>query len=258
MTVEFPDVNHYHPITDESEYAASGAPAVCFKVGGDAEDSTWKAHDAIGVRHDLVRIGYWLPPDPPGAALVSAAAFIKTFSPAVGRIPALDDESYLDSAWRSAFCSAVSLAWQRLCWYYGAEGRTAGAAYPKWTAGYTTRMPTDNWVAWQFSNGLVPTKHTWPGVSGNCDMNQLSIGRDVAWLRLQAGLEDDVALTEEECKGLAKDFGEQRRWNGSPRPKDKSYTGSDAKDHSASAQVGWDIANETIAFFGLGSKYPVK
>lgn len=240
MTIEFVDVSHFHPVNDWPAYLASGAPALAFKVGGDAEDPTWKAHDQSAADHDLVRLGYWLPPNPPGAAISSANDFLATFPPATGRIPVLDDEGYISLAWRAAFCATVAKAWGRACWYYGSEGRTAGKPYPKWTAKYSATAPSDGWVLWQYSSS-----GTWPGVQGTCDLNQLAADKDVAWLRTQAGLEDDVALNGNELNGLAYLFGQQRRVKGNPVP--TTYTASDGADRLAAAVAGWSDKDAEIA-----------
>jgi hypothetical protein len=197
---QFADVNHFHPVTDFDLYARSaGAGALAFKVTqGGEPDPTGAAHLAGAEQRGLVAIGFEYGVSDPDA-------FLSRFPPREGRIPVLDFEGSTASVkGAEAWIRAVKAAYGRSPWFYGnqvwlqagAPAETEVQNCPYWGARYggPLVLPTGvgQPVAFQFTDGNNgPLPHTFPGVSGACDVDMLIISPDE--LRALAGLGGAVA-----------------------------------------------------------------
>jgi lysozyme len=192
---QFVDASHYHPVIDFGAYAqASAAQALAFKVTeGSYLDPTVNAHLAGAEQHGLVCIGYEF-------GLVNVNTFLTTFPPKPGRIPVLDFEgASISVAAAEAWVLAVKSAYGRYPWFYGhTEWVSAGqpkdtviSLCPYWGARYGGPLQVPDGVglpfAFQFTDGSQgPQPHSFPGVSGNCDINMLLVSSSD--LRANAGL----------------------------------------------------------------------
>jgi GH25 family lysozyme M1 (1,4-beta-N-acetylmuramidase) len=192
---QFVDVSHYHPVIDFGAYvqAAKGA-ALAFKVTeGSYLDPTANAHLDGAEQHGLIAIGYEY-------GLLNVNSFLQYFSPKPGRIPVLDFEgASISVSAAENWISAVKAAYGRYPWFYGhaewlAQGAPTGTEVqncPYWGARYggPLEIPAGvgTPVAFQFTDGSAgPQPHTFPGVSGNCDVNMLIVSQGE--LRASAGL----------------------------------------------------------------------
>lgn len=192
---QFVDVSHYHPVVDFGAYAqAATAGALAFKVTqGSYLDPTANGHLAAAEAHGLVCVGFEY-------GLANVNTFLSTFAPRAGRIPVLDFEgASISVAAAEAWIMAVQSAYGRFPWFYGgsqwvalgAPSGTAVSQCPYWGARYGAPLEVPNGVgppyAFQFTDGVNgPTPHTFPGVSGNCDVNSLLVS--LGDLRASAGL----------------------------------------------------------------------
>lgn len=180
----FADVSHYHPVVDFAAYAAAtAARALGFKVTeGSYLDATANRHITGAEEAGLICIGYEY-------GLLNVNTYLKYFPPKSGRIPVLDFEgASVSVASAEAWIKAVKSAYGRYPWFYGhAEWIAQGAPSdtevsncPYWGARYGGPLQAPNGVgqavAFQFTDGSHgPQPHTFPGVSGNCDINMLLI-----------------------------------------------------------------------------------
>lgn len=181
---QFVDASHYHPVIDFAAYAAAaGAGTLAFKVTeGSYLDPTANDHLARAEAAGLICIGYEY-------GLLNVNTFLQCFGPKAGRIPVLDFEgASISIAAAEAWIKAVKAAFGRYPWFYGhsewiAQGAPSGtevANCPYWGARYGGPLEIPNGVgtpvAFQFTDGSYgPQPHTFPGVSGNCDINMLII-----------------------------------------------------------------------------------
>ena len=192
---QFVDASHYHPVINFGVYAqATAANALAFKVTeGSYLDPTANAHLAGAEQHALVCIGYEY-------GLLNVNTFLQYFPPKPGRIPVLDFEgASISVAAAEAWIRAVKAAYGRYPWFYGhAEWVTQGAPVgteveqcPYWGARYGGPLEIPSGVgkpvAFQFTDGSYgPLPHSFPGVSGNCDVNMVVV--EPAELRALADL----------------------------------------------------------------------
>lgn len=192
---QFVDANHYHPVIDFGAYArATGARALGFKVTqGSYLDPTADDHLAGAEEQGLICIGFEY-------GLVNVNTFLRYFPPRPGRIPVLDFEgASISVAGAEAWIRAVKSAYGRYPWFYGhsewlahgAPGGTEVQHCPYWGARYGGPLEIPKGVgkpvAFQFTDGSAgPQPHSFPGVSGNCDINMLVI--EPAELRALADL----------------------------------------------------------------------
>ena len=192
---QFVDASHYHPVVNFGAYAqAASAGALAFKVTeGSHLDPTANDHLAGAEQQGLICIGYEY-------GLLNVNTFLRYFPPKPGRIPVLDFEgASVSVAAAEAWIRVVQTAYGRHPWFYGhsewiAQGAPAGTEIqncPYWGARYGGPLEIPNGVgkpvAFQFTDGRYgPQPHTFPGISGNCDINMLII--EPAALRVLADL----------------------------------------------------------------------
>jgi Putative peptidoglycan binding domain/Glycosyl hydrolases family 25 len=193
---QFVDVSHYHPVLDFGAYAqATRASALAFKVTeGSYLDPTANDHLIGAEQHGLVCVGYEF-------GLVNVNTFLQYLPPKPGRIPVLDFEgASISVSAAEAWINAVKSAYGRYPWFYGhsewvAQGApvdTVVSLCPYWGARYGGPLVVPTGVgrpfAFQFTDGSAgPQPHSFPGVSGNCDINMLIVSQ--ADLRANAGLD---------------------------------------------------------------------
>jgi lysozyme len=184
---QFVDASHYHPVVDFGAYIqAAAAGALAFKVTeGSYLDPTANDHLAGAEQHGLISIGYEY-------GLLNVNTFLQYFPPRAGRIPVLDFEgASISVSAAEGWIRAVKSAYGRYPWFYGhsewvARGAPTGTEVqncPYWGARYGGPLEVPSGVgtpvAFQFTDGSNgPQPHSFPGVSGNCDINMLVISPD--------------------------------------------------------------------------------
>jgi hypothetical protein len=192
---QFVDASRYHPIVDFGAYAqAAQTGALAFKVTqGSYLDPTANDHLVGAEQHGLVCIGFEF-------GLVNVNTFLNYFPPKPGRIPVLDFEgASISVSAAEVWINAVKSAYGRYPWFYGhsewvsqgAPVDTAVSLCPYWGARYGGPLVVPAGVgqpyAFQFTDGTAgPQPHSFPGVSGNSDINMLIVS--VNDLRTSAGL----------------------------------------------------------------------
>lgn len=195
--LRFADTNRWVKLANAKQYAdANAAKVIAVKVAeGEHWSGTAEARAAVElcVSAGLIVIGYQFGPYHP-------EAFLKTFPPRPGCIPALDfefsqlnrDDGEIRQRCAERWVMTVADAWQRLPWFYGrAEWLAIGAPThtlirhcPYWGPQYGPRLTTPRGVgravAWQYSDGVTgpaPRTHAGielaGGVTKPCDMSAL-------------------------------------------------------------------------------------